>query len=47
MPVDFGNGIVKFPENVQQECIDSAPKIIPAVNRQGEQLLSIGDGPYN
>ena len=43
LPVDMDEGTVKFPESVQRECLASAPKTIPVVNRQGERLFTLGE----
>ena len=43
-PVDLSEGIVKFPRELQEACIKSAPKKIPAADRNGNYLYTIGDG---
>ncbi len=44
IPVDMDTGVVKFPIEVQKKCLESAPKEIPVVNRNGEHQYTIGDG---
>lgn len=43
LPVDMEKSTVKFHESVQRECLASAPKTIPVVNRQGERLFTLGE----
>ncbi len=40
--VDFEAGIARFPEEIQRKCLESAPKEIPVVNRNGEYQFTIG-----
>jgi len=42
--INMDTGVVKFPAEVQRRCLESVPKEIPVVNRDGEHLYTLGDG---
>lgn len=43
-PVDMAGGLVRFPKDIQEACLKSAPRAIPIADRNGNYLFSIGDG---
>jgi len=42
--VDMGNGVVKFPEKLQERCLSSVPRSLEVFDRNGDTAFCIGDG---